>query len=121
MLCIIDKYVKDWIDAFLKDLKQTVVEGESSNSAKVSSGVAQGTVLGPLFFLCFITDLSEQVSSHVRLFADDCLLYQPIRSLRDQIELQEDLSALPEWANVSGMRFNAKKWENVRPCAKPGP
>ena len=69
----------------------------------------QGTVLGPLLFLCHINDLPERVTSQVRLFADDCLLYKPIRNDQDRLELQQDLLALEQWATKWGMRFNAKK------------
>ena len=53
-----------------------VVEGEQSKSVIVESGVPQGTVLGPLTFLCHTNDLPDVVRSQVRLFADGCLLYR---------------------------------------------
>jgi hypothetical protein len=67
---------RNWIGQFLTARKQQVViDGERSRSCSVDSGVAQGTVLGPLLFLCHINDLPSCVTSEVRLFADDCLLY----------------------------------------------
>ena len=61
-----------WIQAFLGNRSQAVViEGEESGSVPVSSGVPQGSVLGPILFLVFINDLPEKLSSQVRLFADD--------------------------------------------------
>jgi len=45
----------------------------------------------------------------VRLFADDCLLYRPIHSIQDQIQLQSDLAELQKWAELWGMKFNARK------------
>jgi hypothetical protein len=45
----------------------------------VDSGVPQGTVLGPIMFLCHISDLPDCVNSSVRLFAKDCLLYRTIK------------------------------------------
>ena len=73
------------------------------------SGVPQGTVLGPLLFLLHINDLTSEVSSKVRLFADDCLVYRNIKNKEDQIALQKDLNLLENWGNAWGMRFNAAK------------
>ena len=70
----------NWIQNFLTNRTQkVVVDGSSSESARVMSGVPQGTVLGPLLFLTYINDLPSKVSSQVRLFSDDCLLYRPIK------------------------------------------
>ena len=99
-----------WIQSFLTNRDQSViVEGETSKPITVKSGVPQGTVLGPLLFLCFINDLPDSVTSQVRLFADDCLLYRPISSAEDSIKLQEDLTQLEKWAKTWGMSFNANK------------
>ena len=57
----------------------------------VSSSVPQGTVLGPLMFLIYI---NEDISSHLRLYADDCLLYHAIKSEQNPILLQRDLDTL---------------------------
>ena len=78
----------------------------------------QGTVLGPLLFLCHINDLPDVVKSQVRLFADDCVLYRPIKSQRDHIKLQDDLSRLHEWACTWGMRFNTSKCQVMSICPK---
>ena len=88
---------------------RVVLEGEASGEATVDSGVPQGTVLGPLLFLCHINDLPEAVKYQVRLFADDCLLYRNISTPQDHITLQEDLRHLKDWAKKWGMRFNAQK------------
>jgi len=99
-----------WLQCFLmKRHMRTVVEGEFSRSVPVESGVPQGTVLGPLLFLCHINDLPDNVKSQVRLFADDCLLYRKINTSKDHLMLQEDLHTLERWADSWGMRFNAKK------------
>jgi hypothetical protein len=85
------------------------VEGESSKETSVDSGVPQGTVLGPIMFLCHINDLPDCVNSSVGLFADDCLLCRTIKKVEDHLTLQADLKHLEEWANKWGMRFNTKK------------
>ena len=77
----IDKHIWQWISNFLKKRKQcVVVDGVSSGLVDVDSGVPQGTVLGPILFLLHINNLPSIVSSKVRLFADDCLIYRQIKS-----------------------------------------
>ena len=78
-----------WFTCFLTErTMQVMVEGTISSAASVDSGVPQGTVLGPLIFLCHINDLPESVKSQVRLFADDCLLYREINTYQDHHILQ---------------------------------
>jgi len=102
--------VHKWLTSFLTERKMRVqLEGEHSKDAPVESGVSQGTVLGPILFLCHINDLPDAVNSSVRLFADDCLLYREIKNQNDHNKLQEDLNSLEKWAADWGMRFNTKK------------
>ena len=71
--------VHNWLTSFLtKRYMRVVVEGEHSKSVNVESGVPQETVVGPLLFLCHINDLPDSVTSNLRLFADDSLLYRTI-------------------------------------------
>ena len=67
----------------------------------VDSGVPQGSVLGPLLFLFHINDLPSRVTSQVRMFANDYLLYRPIRSEDDHSQIQHNLKNLEE---------NVKMW-----------
>ena len=68
----LNQQVIGWIKSFLSSRTQrVVVDGYISQEAPVLSGVPQGTVLGPLLFLIFINDITENVSSPIRLFADD--------------------------------------------------
>jgi hypothetical protein len=102
--------LNNWIRAFLTNRsQQVVVEGETSRPVSVDSGVPQGSVLGPLLFLCHINDLPDCVTSQVRMFADDCLLYRPINTEEDHVKLQSDLKALEEWSAMWGMSFNPIK------------
>ena len=65
-----------WIQAFLSDRTQTVViDNEKSATVPVTSGVPQGSVLGPILFLIYINDLPDKTRSKVRLFADDTAIY----------------------------------------------
>ena len=99
-----------WLSNFLTQRSmRVVIEGACSESSTVDSGVPQGTVLGPILFLCHINDLPSSVSSQVRLFADDCLLYREINTFKDHLTLQQDLKQLKVWADTWGMHFNASK------------
>ena len=111
----IDEQIWLWIYNFLKSRKQSVVvDGKQSSLIDVVSGVPQGIVLCPLLFLLHINDLPSVVSSKVRLFADDCLIYRNIKNKEDQIALQKDLNLLENWGNTWGMSFNAAKCNIMR-------
>ena len=65
----------NWVNTFLCFRQQrVVVNGIKSDWVPVVSGVPQGTVLGPLLFSFYINDISADIESEIRLFADDCLL-----------------------------------------------
>ena len=80
----------------------------------VKSGVPQGTVLGPLLFLIYINDIKSQITSSIRLFADDSALYRPIYSESDSLFLQEDIFKLKKWANAWQMACNVNKCKLLR-------
>ena len=73
-----------------------LLNGNSSTPVTVTLGVPQGTVLGPLMFLLYINDITRSITSPLRLFADDCLLYRVIDSQNDASILQQDLDKLSE-------------------------
>jgi len=84
-----------WISSFLSCSQQRVViNGCQSIWLPVLSGVPQGTVLGPLLFLLYVSDIETDVTSEIRLFADDCIVYRTITSSADCVVLQSDISKL---------------------------
>ena len=97
-----------WLSSFLTQRMQTVVcDGASSSPREVTSGVPQGTVLGPLFFFLYINDLPSKLQCTVRLFADYCLLYAIlVNPTSDAQLLQDDLHKLEEWQSLWQMQFN---------------
>ena len=81
-----------WIDSFLCYRQQrVVVNGAKSDWAPVLSGVPQGTVLGPLLFSLYINDISTDINSEIRLFADDCVCYREIKDTEDTLKHQKDI------------------------------
>jgi hypothetical protein len=100
----------DWFASYLSNRKQRVLfDGEYSDEFDVPSGVVQGSVLGPLFFNIFISDLAHCVSSDLIMYADDSTLYRHIKSFQDEVLLQEDLNNIVLWSVNNGMKLNASK------------
>ena len=98
-----------WINAFLADCQQAVsVNGRHSPWGKVTSGVPQGSVLGPALFLLYINDIQDNIHSQIRLFADDSIVYREINDHDDHLILQQDLQILAEWATKWLMEFNVQ-------------
>ena len=113
---------RDWIQAFLANwTQQVIVKGKFSDMAQVQSGVPQGSVLGPCLFLFYINDLPDNLSSTVRLFADDNLLYLAVESQSDTNSLQKDLDKLENWENRWLMEFNIDKCQILRVTHKRDP
>lgn len=104
-----------WISNWLKGRTQYVtVNGGRSSNHLVTSGVPQGSVLGPLLFLIFINDMPNCCQdSSLRLFADDSLLFKKIINPNDNLLLQKDLDNLVHWAEDWQMRFNTSKCETM--------
>ena len=99
-----------WIDSFLCFRQQrVVVNGIKSVWAPVLSDVPQGTVLGHLLFSLYINDISSDIESEIRLFADDCVCYREIKDEEDTMKLQRDIDRLGSWARKWGMRFQPVK------------
>ena len=97
-----------WMRSFLTDRQQkVVVNGHESEWKNVSSGVPQGSVIGPLLFVLYVNDLPEVVSSMTYLFADDTKIFT--KTPGGCTQLQEDLNSLQVWSDTWLLRFNASK------------
>jgi hypothetical protein len=110
-----------WIQEILLGRVQRVVLGEHySEWVQVSSGVPQGSVLGPLLFLLYVNDIPERLSSTVRLFAaDDAKIYRSIKTEVDYLALQQDMTRVCEWCHEWQMKLNLSKCKVM--TIKPGP
>ncbi|PFX32350.1 putative RNA-directed DNA polymerase from transposon BS [Stylophora pistillata] len=91
--------------------QRVVVDGRSSDWFPVTSGVPQGSILGPLLSLVFINDVSCSIThgSKLGLFADDSKLYRPIVSNGGASLLQADLDNSRTWCDDNGMSFSTNK------------
>ena len=98
----------NFFDNYLHNRYQRVVlNGTESNWKKVSAGVPQGSVLGPLLFLVYINDLTDNISSQMRLFADDSSLFTSVEGVEQtQEKLVKDLETVTTWAHQWKMIFN---------------
>ena len=108
----IDGTLLKFIMNYLKDRKQRVViGGAQSDVTLVRSGVPQGSILGPLFFVIFINDMFEHVSdgTDMALYADDTKIWRKIISWRDHEIFQNDIDALQKWAENNKMKFHPGK------------
>lgn len=99
-----------WISCFLTNRSQFVYfDSVASSPAEITSGVPQGSVLGPLLFLLYVNDLPDIVRSNIRLYADDCVLYQVIQSPNDHIFLNDSFASFCNWCRSWQMNINYKK------------
>ena len=102
--------VFNWIEDFLCNRSQYVSINENhSEMLNVTSGVPQGSVLGPTLFVYFINDLPSVAQNITKIFADDTKLYSKITSEDDYLSLQDDINSLVKWSEKWKMKFNSDK------------
>ena len=108
----IDGLMLNFIRAYLQDRYQRVViNGTSSSNLSVTSGVPQGSILGPLLFVLFIEDIYSHVSdgTKIALYADDTKIWREIKTENDCFILNQDIAALQQWAEENCMKFHPDK------------
>lgn len=112
-----------WFGSYLLGRRQRVtIPGATSPTLPVTSGVPQGSILGPILFLLYANDLSDSVLySNVACFADDTKLIKTINSSSDAALLQEDINRLDEWSLRSGICFNEAKTKSQSITRKKAP
>ena len=110
----------NWFSHYLHGRQQRVTTlGATSSKKTVSSGVPQGSILGPILFLLYVNDLPDAVeNSKVACFADDTKIFRCVDSISDAALLQSDLSNLENWSTSSGLVFNQLKCKCLRVTRK---
>ena len=87
--------------------QRVVLNGQHSSWTNVQAGVPQGSILGPLFFLIYINDLSDGLTSNPKLFVDDTSLFSVVQNINSTANhLNNDLMKISDWAFQWKMRFN---------------
>lgn len=104
-----------WVHNFLTQRQQQVrIMGHTSAKEWVTSGVPQGSVLGPLLFSILISDIDKGLqTSSLLSYADDTKLFQGIEDSGNAEALQNDLSSLYSWAIENNQQFNLSKFESI--------
>ena len=102
--------VLDWVKDFLSNRNQFVcINDKCSEKAPVTSGVPQGSVLGPTLFIYFINDLPEVATSLIKIFADDTKAYCSLTNETDHIKLQDTIHSFVGWSDKWLLGFNSDK------------
>ncbi|CAM5140370.1 unnamed protein product [Natator depressus] len=102
----IERWIRNWLK---RRLQWVLLKGELSGWREVTSGVPQGSVLGPILFNLFITDVGTKSGSVLIKFADDTKLGGIANLEKDWDIIQEDLDDLVNWSNSNRMKFNSEK------------
>lgn len=102
--------VLKWVESFLKDRKQRIVQGEiDSDWVDIFSGVPQGSVIGPLLFVIYINDLPSELTNVSKLYADDTKILSKVVSNECVSSLQSDLDKAFIWTQNWLLKFNVSK------------
>ena len=117
-------HLHDWFKSYLQDCPQrVVVDGFNSSWAPATSGVPQGSLLGPILFIIFINDLPSALpdGTLTPLSADNTKLYRSILSYLDADKLQQALTNLDSWGLDNNVNFNSSKCKVLTVTQKKNP
>ena len=107
--------VIQWFKSYLNRTQQVLIQGKVFDIVSVNTGIAQGTVLGPIMFIFYINDIFECVE-HVKMnvFADDCVMYCSGNNwLSVKGKIQSDFDRVIDWTFRNNLRLNATKTKAI--------
>ena len=104
-----------WVESYLQNRKQRVViDGQSSEWKKMSSGVPQGSVLGPILFLICINDITDDLATNPCIYTDDNTLLEVVSDpVISTDRLNNDLLKISEWSDGWLMTINPSKTRSI--------
>ena len=91
-----------------------MIEGTKSKESKVTSGAVQGSCLGPVVFLMYVSDMAKDLETKPKLFVDDAKIKEKITNKEDVDKMQDNLEKLFDWQDKNNMKFNGKKFQVLR-------
>ena len=102
-------------DFFYQRKQRVVLNGQYSSWAVIEAGVSKGSILGPLPFLIYINDFSDDLASNEKLFADDTSLFSVVKNIiKSANELNNDLAKISTWAFQWKMDFSPDPTKQAR-------
>ena len=110
----IDGQLLCWFESYLSERhQQVVISGATSETKSTNAGVPQGSILGPILFLIYINDIVNDISSYIKLFADDTSLYLIVDNDEYQAaeQLNNDIEKIHQWSKNWLVKFNPEKTE----------
>lgn len=118
----VDGSLLDWLESYLSNRSQSIRLGTTlSRTFTVTSGVPQGSHLGPLLFALFINDLCDELTDcKFLLYADDLKLFRIVNTVDDELMLQKNLTHVQQWCLSNNMSLNVKKCEAISFSRKQG-
>lgn len=106
----------DWIGSYLRSRTQMVkIGGFTSRVIDVTSGVPQGSHLGPMLFILFINDVVNCLTySDILIYADDIKIFKTISCVKDELNFQSDLNRFSSWCLANNLTLNVTKCKSMR-------
>ena len=112
----IHSFALKWIESYLIEREQyVIISNHKSKTFSVTSGVPQGSHLGPLLFILFMYDIPSCFSSaRCLMYADDLKLFYPVKCISDALTLQCDINALYSWCHTNRLFLNINKCKTMK-------